>query len=170
LSGNEDSSADGDYIVQRTVYAFLLSEALRPGASGTLPPAPPTDAAVSFTTYYPVPIESRYSMPLCPLILGVFATFLRPFVPVPVVVDSLEGDPVSLPLRSKAQVEFMETPERLAGGWPIGVRPHSHGRAHVQHGNGNAHDEKFFIGVHSVGFSTPFYSLFSCFHRSDAPP
>jgi hypothetical protein len=37
------------------------------------------------------------------------------------VVDSLEGDLVSLPLRSKAQVEFMETPERLAGGWRVGV-------------------------------------------------
>jgi hypothetical protein len=56
-SGNDDlSSADGDNIARRAAYAFLLSEAHRPGASGTPPPAP-----VLFTTYHPLLVKSHYS-------------------------------------------------------------------------------------------------------------
>jgi len=51
LSGNGDSFPDGNKIVERTAYAFLLSEALRREAPSTLPPARPTDAAVLFTTW-----------------------------------------------------------------------------------------------------------------------
>jgi hypothetical protein len=49
LSGNNDSFADGNEIVERMAYASLLSESLRPGASSTLTPARPTDTAVLST-------------------------------------------------------------------------------------------------------------------------
>jgi hypothetical protein len=48
-SGNSDSFADGNEIVEWTAYTFLLSESLRPGASSTLTPAWP-DMAVLFIT------------------------------------------------------------------------------------------------------------------------
>jgi hypothetical protein len=49
LSGNNDSFAVGNEIVERTAYASLLSESPRSGASSTLTPARPTDTAVLFT-------------------------------------------------------------------------------------------------------------------------
>jgi hypothetical protein len=53
-------------------------------------------------------------------------SFLHPLVLVATVVDSLEGYPISLPLQPKARVEFVQTPEQLAGGWRVGMRPHLH--------------------------------------------
>jgi hypothetical protein len=153
-SGNDDdSSADGDDIVERAAYAFLLSEALRPGASGTPPPAPPPNAAVLFTTYHPLLVESHYSVLLCLLMLGDFAALLRAFVRAATVVDGLEGYPIFLPPRSMAQVEFVETLERLAGGWRVGVQPHS--RARTRHGNGNAHNGKLAIEAPPVRSPSP---------------
>ena len=51
--------------MERAAYAFLLSEALRPGAPGSPPPAPPPDSAVLFTTYHPLLVESHYSVLAC---------------------------------------------------------------------------------------------------------
>ncbi|KAH9980606.1 hypothetical protein BJV74DRAFT_855962 [Russula compacta] len=146
-SSSEDDAgaADGDDIVERAAYAFLLSEALRPGASGTPPPAPPPDAAVLFTTYHPLLVESHFSVLLCLLILGDFPALLRAFVRTATVVDGLEGYPVFLPPRSMAQAEFVETLERLAGGWRIGVQPHSRVRARAGHGNGHVRSGKLAI-------------------------
>ena len=124
-SDNDDDPAHGDDIVEQAAYAFLLSEALRPGAPGTPPSAPPPDTAVLFTTYHPLLVESHFSMLLCLLMLGDFPALLRAFVRTATVVDGLEGYPVFLPPRSMAQVEFIETLERLAGGWRTGVQPHS---------------------------------------------
>jgi hypothetical protein len=56
-------------------------------------------------------------MLLCLLMLGDFPALLRAFIRAATVVDGLEGYPVFLPRRSMAQVEFIETLERLAGGW-----------------------------------------------------
>ena len=152
---NNDSSADGDNVVERAAYAFLLSEALRPGASGTPPPAPPPDAAVLFTTYHPLLVESHYSVLLCLLMLGDFAALLRAFVRAATVVDGLEGYPIFLPPRSMAQVEFVETLERLAGGWRVGVQPHSRTRARSGNGNGRAHNGKLAIEAPPVRSSSP---------------
>ena len=126
----------GDDIAERAAYAFLLSEALRPGAQGTPLPSPPPDAAVLFTTYHPLLVESHYSILLCLLMLGDFPALLRAFVRAATVVDGLESCPVFLPPRSMAQAEFVETLERLAGGWRVGVQPHSRARTygHTNHG------------------------------------
>ena len=136
-SPDDDDVTAGDDIVEQAAYAFLLSEALRPGAPGTPPSAPPPDTAVLFTTYHPLLVESHFSMLLCLLMLGDFPALLRAFVRTATVVDGLEGYPVFLPPRSMAQVEFIETLERLAGGWRIGVQPHSRARARANgHGRG----------------------------------
>ena len=84
-------------------YAFLLSEALRPGAPGSPPPAPPSDSAVLFTTFHPLLVESHYSVLLCLLMLGDFTALLRAFVRAATIVDGLEGYP------------FYPALERLAG-------------------------------------------------------
>ena len=129
-------------VVERAAYAFLLAEALRPGAHGTPPPpAPPPDAAVLFTTYHPLLVESHFSVLLAALMLGDFAALLRAFLRAATVIDGLEGYPVFLPPRSMAQAEFVETLERLAGGWRVGVQPHARARArsaHAGHGHGHA--------------------------------
>lgn len=135
-SNNDDDLAHSDDIVEQAAYAFLLSEALRPGAPGTPPSAPPPDTAVLFTTYHPLLVESHFSMLLCLLMLGDFPALLRAFVRTATVVDGLEGYPVFLPPRSMAQVEFIETLERLAGGWSAGVQPHSRVCANNGHGRG----------------------------------
>ena len=146
-SDNHDNvaNADGDDIVEQAAYAFLLSEALRPGSPGTPPSAPPPDTAVLFTTYHPLLVESHFSMLLCLLMLGDFPALLRAFVRTATVVDGLEGYPVFLPPRSMAQVEFIETLERLAGGWHIGVQPHSRARARAENGHGHGYNGKLAI-------------------------
>ena len=155
-SNDDDASADGDdSIVERAAYAFLLSEALRPGAPGSPPPAPPPDSAVLFTTYHPLLVESHYSILLCLLMLGDFAALLRAFVRAATVVDGLEGYPVFLPPRSMAQVEFVETLERLAGGWRIGTQPHSRARARARRGNNNTSNGKLAIEAPPERTSSP---------------
>jgi hypothetical protein len=142
---NDFTAADGGDIVEQAAYAFLLSEALRPGAPGTPPSAPPPDTAVLFTTYHPLLVESHFSMLLCLLMLGDFPALLRAFVRTATVVDGLEGYPVFLPPRSMAQVEFIEALERLAGGWRIGVQPHSRARARGGNGHGHGYNGKLAI-------------------------
>lgn len=141
---NDDEANDGD-IVEQAAYAFLLSEALRPGSAGTPPPAPPPNTAVLFTTYHPLLVESHFSMLLCLLMLGDFSALLRAFIRAATVVDGLEGYPVFLPPRSMAQVEFIETLERLAGGWRLGVQPHSRARACGTNGHSNGYNGKLAI-------------------------
>ncbi|KAH9020426.1 hypothetical protein EDB84DRAFT_1622362 [Lactarius hengduanensis] len=127
-------------VVERAAYAFLLAEALRPGAHGTPPPpAPPPDAAVLFTTYHPLLVESHFSVLIATLMLGDFAALLRAFLRAATVIDGLEGYPVFLPPRSMAQAEFVETLERLAGGWRVGVQPHARARYAHAHGHSNGH-------------------------------
>ncbi|TBU42735.1 hypothetical protein BD309DRAFT_1010155 [Dichomitus squalens] len=118
--------ADAD-IAQRTEYAFLLSESLRPGSQSAPPPAP--DTPPMFTTYHPLLVESHFSILLCFLMLGDFPGLLPAFSRTAALVDGLEGYPVFLPPRSMAQAEFIEILERLAGGWRNGVQPHSLSRA-----------------------------------------
>ncbi|KAH9854356.1 hypothetical protein C2E23DRAFT_913496 [Lenzites betulinus] len=114
--------ADAD-IAQRTEYAFLLSESLRPGSQSPPPPVP--DAPPMFTTYHPLLVESHYSVLLGFLLLGDFQGLLPAFSRTAALVDGLEGYPVFLPPRSMAQAEFVEVLERLAGGWRNGTQPHS---------------------------------------------
>ncbi|RDX50566.1 hypothetical protein OH76DRAFT_1402631 [Lentinus brumalis] len=115
-------NADVD-IAQRTEYAFLLSESLRPGSQSTPPPVP--DSTPMFTTYHPLLVESHFSILLGHLMLGDFPGLLPAFSRAAALVDGLEGYPVFLPPRSMAQAEFVEVLERLAGGWKTGVQPHS---------------------------------------------
>jgi hypothetical protein len=91
------------------------------------PLAPPPDPATLFTAFHPLLVESHYSVLLCLLMLGDFASLLRAFVVAATIVDGLEGYPIFLPAHSMAQVEFIET---LEGGWRIGTQPHSHARSH----------------------------------------
>ncbi|RPD64737.1 hypothetical protein L227DRAFT_571200 [Lentinus tigrinus ALCF2SS1-6] len=119
-------NADVD-VAQRTEYAFLLSESLRPGSQSTPPPVP--DATPMFTTYHPLLVESHFSILICHLMLGDFRGLLPAFSRTAALVDGLEGYPVFLPPRSMAQAEFVEVLERLAGGWKNGVQPHSLSRA-----------------------------------------
>ena len=114
-------------IAQRTEYAFLLSESLRPGSQSTPPPVP--DATPMFTTYHPLLVESHFSILICYLMLGDFPGLLPAFSRTAALVDGLEGYPVFLPPRSMAQAEFVEVLERLAGGWKNGIQPHSLCRA-----------------------------------------
>jgi hypothetical protein len=152
-SSNDDD--DDDNIVERAAYAFLLSEALRPGAPGSPPPAPPPDSAVLFTTYHPLLVEAHYSVLLCLLMLGDFAALLRAFVRAATVVDGLEGYPIFLPPRSMAQVEFVETLERLAGGWRVGTQPHSRARARARRGYTHAPNGKLAIEAPPERASSP---------------
>ncbi|KAI0778947.1 hypothetical protein BD413DRAFT_465904 [Trametes elegans] len=122
-------SADAD-IAQRTEYAFLLSESLRPGSQTQPPPVP--DAPPMFTTYHPLLVESHFSVLLGHLLLGDFAGLLPAFARAAALVDGLEGYPVFLPPRSMAQAEFVEVLERLASGWRSGAQPHSLTRAHAK--------------------------------------
>jgi hypothetical protein len=147
--GDDDDEDDGgtsniynntstNDVVERAAYAFLLAEALRPGAHGTPPPpAPAPDAPVLFTTYHPLLVESHFSVLLATLMLGDFTALLRAFLRAATVIDGLEGYPVFLPPRSMAQAEFVETLERLAGGWRVGVQPHARARhGPIGHANG----------------------------------
>lgn len=152
---DDDATTNGDEIVEQAAYAFLLSEALRPGSAGTPLPAPPPNSAVLFTTYHPLLVESHFSMLLCLLMLGDFPTLLRTFIRAATVVDGLEGYPVFLPPRSMAQVEFIETLERLAGGWRLGVQPHSRARAHGANGHSNGYNGKLAIEPPPVPTSPP---------------
>ncbi|KDQ31479.1 hypothetical protein PLEOSDRAFT_1054549 [Pleurotus ostreatus PC15] len=118
-----DNEALGD-LAKRTEYAFLLTEAIRPGNHGAnVPPIP--DGLSMFTTYHPLLVESHFSILLCLLMLGEFVQILPTFIRTATLVDGLEGYPVFLPPRSMAQAEFVEILERLAGGWRHGIQPHS---------------------------------------------
>ena len=109
-------------LAQRTRYAFLLTESLRPGSHSQPPPlnAPPV-----FTTYHPLLVESHFSILFATLLLAEFTSLLPAFARAATLVDGLEGYPVFLPARSMAQAEFIEVLERLASGWSTGVQPHS---------------------------------------------
>ena len=111
---------------QRTRYAFLLTESLRPGSHGQ---APALHAPPAFTTYHPLLVESHFSILLATLLMGEFAALLPAFARAATLVDGLEGYPVFLPARSMAQAEFIEVLERLAGGWRAGVQPRSRGHS-----------------------------------------
>ncbi|KAI0652642.1 hypothetical protein C8Q79DRAFT_897928 [Trametes meyenii] len=114
-------------IAQRTEYAFLLSESLRPGSQSSPPPVPSTPPM--FTTYHPLLVESHFSILIGHLMLGDFPGLLPAFSRTAALVDGLEGYPVFLPPRSMAQAEFIEVLERLASGWRNGIQPHSLSRA-----------------------------------------
>ena len=114
-------------VAQRTEYAFLLTESLRPGSQSTPPPVP--EMTPMFTTYHPLLVESHFSILICHLMLGDFLAVLPAFSRTAALVDGLEGYPVFLPPRSMAQAEFIEVLERLAGGWRNGTQPHSLSRA-----------------------------------------
>ncbi|KIY50425.1 hypothetical protein FISHEDRAFT_64659 [Fistulina hepatica ATCC 64428] len=114
-------------IAAQVEYAFLLSEADRPGNySSSTPPNRPTAPPV-FTTYHPLLAESHYTILICHLLLGDFASLLPVFVRTVVALDGVQGYTIFLPARSVAQAEFIGILERLAGGWRTGVQPHSEG-------------------------------------------
>ncbi|TDL20945.1 hypothetical protein BD410DRAFT_790297, partial [Rickenella mellea] len=142
-------SGEGDAnvpIAQRVERAFLLSESLRPGSradsfstassyhtsnpysSASTPYQQQTPPSLShlpppipFTTYHPLLVEAHFSILLSHLLLGDFSTLLPAFARAATLVAGLEGYPVFLPPRSMAQAEFVETLERLAGGWRAGA-------------------------------------------------
>ncbi|KAG5643295.1 hypothetical protein DXG03_001222 [Asterophora parasitica] len=115
---------EGDIAFQ-TEYAFLLSEAMRPGNHNNMPPHTASDVPTMFTTYHPLLVESHFSVLICQLMLADFVNILPTFARTAALVDGLEGYPVFLPPRSMGQAEFIEVLERLAGGWRHGVQPHS---------------------------------------------
>ncbi|ESK85456.1 hypothetical protein Moror_11008 [Moniliophthora roreri MCA 2997] len=125
-------------LLSQTEYAFYLSESIRPGNQPSVPPSPVSpyspvssscypqfpdqSSTAMFTTYHPLLVESHFSILLCLLLLGDFATILPTFSRTATLVDGLEGYPVFLPPRSMAQAEFIEVLERLAGGWSLGCK------------------------------------------------
>ena len=127
LEGHDPTS--GGNLAQRIEYAFILSESIRPGNQGgtTRILAPPS----MFTTYHPLLVESHFSILICQLMLADTPRLLPTFTRTAALVDGLEGYPVFLPPRSMAQAEFIEVLERLAGGWRVGVQPHSLSRQSV---------------------------------------
>lgn len=118
-----NSLPHGD-LAHQTEYAFLLSESIRPGNHSNSPP-PMSDAPMMFTTYHPLLVESHFSILICQLMQADFIGILPTFSRTAALVDGLEGYPVFLPPRSMAQAEFIEVLERLAGGWKLGIQPHS---------------------------------------------
>ncbi|PCH34333.1 hypothetical protein WOLCODRAFT_135649 [Wolfiporia cocos MD-104 SS10] len=137
LDGCAEGAGAGADLVARVAHAFALTEAGRPatreadGAAAAL-----SDAPATFTTYHPLLVESHFSALLCHLLLGDFPALLPAFVRTAAVVDGLEGYPVFLPPRSMAQAEFIEVLERLAGGWRVGVQPHSFSRLGARYAKG----------------------------------
>ena len=128
LEGHDPAS--GGNLAQRIEYAFILSESIRPGNQGggtTQILAPPS----MFMTYHPLLVESHFSILICQLMLADTPRLLPTFTRTAALVDGLEGYPVFLPPRSMAQAEFIEVLERLAGGWRVGVQPHSLSRQSV---------------------------------------
>lgn len=119
LEGPEADAFDGD-LAERTAYAFVLSESIRPGN-----PPPPIEAPAMFTTYHPLLVESYFSILICQLMLADLTALLPTFARTAALVDGLEGYPVFLPPRSMSQAEFIEILERLAAGWQAGIQPHS---------------------------------------------
>ncbi|KAF7966415.1 hypothetical protein HWV62_38422 [Athelia sp. TMB] len=119
LEGPEVHAFDGD-LAERTAYAFVLSESIRPGN-----PPPPLEAPAMFTTYHPLLVESYFSILICQLMLADMPKLLSTFARTAALVDGLEGYPVFLPPRSMSQAEFIEVLERLAAGWQVGVQAHS---------------------------------------------
>ena len=75
------------------------------------------------TTYHPLLVESYFSILIAQLLLGEFTSLLPTFARTAHLVVGLEGYPVFLPPRSMAQAEWIETLERLAGGWNLGKLP-----------------------------------------------
>lgn len=113
-----DSAIDDDETLpQKLDRAFLLLEAFRPNSRSVDRPPSLPDVPLSFTTYHPLMVESHFSVLICLLLLGDFQVLLGTFEQTANLVAGLEGYPVFLPPRSMAQAEFIETLERLAGGW-----------------------------------------------------
>ncbi|KAK7051636.1 hypothetical protein VNI00_004615 [Paramarasmius palmivorus] len=123
-------------LLSQTECAFYISESIRPGNHNSMPSSPgspysptcgsyfpePQSSNAMFTTYHPLLVESHFSILLCLLLLGDFATILPTFARTATLVDGLEGYPIFLPPRSMAQAEFIEVLERLAGGWSHGCK------------------------------------------------
>ncbi|KAJ7571999.1 hypothetical protein C8J56DRAFT_844273, partial [Mycena floridula] len=113
-------------LAQQIETAFILSESIRPGNHTNMASMP--EAPTMFTTYHPLLVESHFSILICQLMQADFAGLLPTFIKTAALVDGLEGYPVFLPPRSMAQAEFVEVLERLAGGWKLGIQPHSFSR------------------------------------------
>lgn len=120
LEGHDPAS--GGNLAQRIEYAFALTESIRGSQGGTTQVLDPPSI---FTTYHPLLVESHFSILICQLMLADTPRLLPTFTHAAALVDGLEGYPVFLPPRSMAQAEFIEVLERLAGGWRVGVQPHS---------------------------------------------
>lgn len=113
-----DDELEND-IMQKMEHAFLLLETFRPNSRHADPPPLP-DIPLAFTTFHPLMVESHFSILICLLLLGEFQNLVNTFDRSANLVAGLEGYPVFLPPRSMAQAEFLETLERLAGGWKYG--------------------------------------------------
>ena len=128
---------------------------MRPGAPGSPPPPPPPlppDSAALFTTYHPLLVEFGATLPAHAQRLCRSAPGVRPCRHG---VNGLEDYPIFLPPRSMAEVEFVETLERLAGGWRIGTQPHSRARARTRRGNDNTPNGKLTIEAPPERTSSP---------------
>jgi hypothetical protein len=116
---------DPNDIALKTEYAFLVTEALRPGNPSSTTPPPMLDSPTLLTTYHPLLIESHFSILLSYVLLGDFANVLQQFIKTGTLVDGLAGYPIFLPARSTAQADFIEILERIVTCWKEGVKPSS---------------------------------------------
>jgi hypothetical protein len=70
-----------------------------------------------------------------------------------------QGVSIFLPPRSMAQIVFVETLERLAGGWRIGTQPHSRARTRARRRNNNTPNAKLAIETPETHFHLLFHLL-----------
>ncbi|KAL5494672.1 hypothetical protein ACEPAI_133 [Sanghuangporus weigelae] len=112
---------------QKMERAIALLDAYRPMSRQHESPSTQelSHIPLTFTTYHPLMLEAHFSILNCLLMLGDFETLTNTFERTSGIVAGLEGYPVFLPPRSMAQGEFMETLERLAGGWKYGKMPNA---------------------------------------------
>ncbi|EJC98607.1 uncharacterized protein FOMMEDRAFT_170860 [Fomitiporia mediterranea MF3/22] len=115
--------------LQKVERGFALLDKFRPINRSHEPLSPEadalTDVPLAFTTYHPFMLESHFNILNCLLLLGEYETLLTTFANTAGIVAGLEGYPVFLAPRSMAQAEFVETLERLAGGWKYGKLPNA---------------------------------------------
>ncbi|KLO04992.1 hypothetical protein SCHPADRAFT_884129 [Schizopora paradoxa] len=115
--------ASDENVIEKVERGFQLLDAFRPNNRSSDPPTTIPDVPLSFTTYHPLMIEAHFSALICMLMLGEFEELANIFERTAHLVAGLEGYPVFLPPRSMAQAEFIETLERLAGGWKYAKFP-----------------------------------------------
>lgn len=122
LDAVTEEQRDGN-LLAKVERGFQLLDAFRPNSRSSDPLASIPDIPLSFSTYHPLMVEAHFSALICMLMLGEFEALANGFERTAHLVAGLEGYPIFLPPRSMAQAEFIETLERLAGGWKFAKFP-----------------------------------------------